>query len=373
MSITTHEDFFDPLPPSCEFSEKNIPPEASTLSTESYEPTDDEIAASLDVERIPPSLVTSLESSGVTSHRHFDQVEKQRWERGQAMSDKLVGFEDTEEKGRKMRMCHSFWTVRRCNGCRVTQKFWNRCDLNICPQCAPRIAKNRLESLEWLIDQMDQPKHLVLTFKNVPVLTKGYVEKCKKIFSKFRRLKLFSRVIGGFYALEVKWSESGWHLHIHTMMDSGFIAQSVISSAWHYLTNGESYVTWIESASKGKMKEKLPKYVAAYTFKGNEPWVWPDEILRQFVLAFDGVRTFGTFGSFYKRRAELKKFLADIKELRSKCECGCREFRYFSELEWFMETELALPPPARKKPHDFQAAFDFEFSSIVNHIAALRK
>ncbi len=219
---------------------------------------------------------------------------------------------------------------------------------------------------------MERPKHLVLTFKNVEVLTKSYIKKCKEVYNKFRRLKLFSKVVGGFYALEVTWSEKGWHLHIHTMIDSGFIAQDVISSAWYYLTNGESYVTWIESASKGKLKEKLPKYVAAYTFKGNEPWVWPDEILHQFVIAFEGVRTFGTFGSFFKRREELKKFLADIREVRSACDCGCREFRYFSELEWFMETELALPPPAKKKAPDLQTSFELEFTAIVNHMAAIR-
>lgn len=303
----------------------------------------------LEVEPDPDCREALLDPTGTTSHSDLDDVERARWESGIEMAGKLssVGL---DQFGRKLRECHTFWSVRRCSGCFEAVRFWNRCDLFWCPQCAPRLAKMRLDGLMQFVESLKQVKHLVLTFRNVSVLSKDYLRSAVKSLQKFRRRSVFKPVRGGLWAMEITNEGRGWHVHFHLVIDSPWLAQKELVEAWKSSTPDGSFIVHISDANRGSLKKNLPRYVTKYAGKGFRPHSWSADELGQFVTSIQGVRTFGVFGVLLGRRKEVSDWLKTIRRERSRCQCGCTDFRYFSELEWWMETELALPPPKRRLP-----------------------
>ena len=302
---------------------------------EEYCPDEEEMAEACrydDAERLRVDEAL-LDLTGVTSHRSFDEVEKERWTQGIEMSAKLAGGE-THMASESLAQCHSFVTVAQCQGCQKTVKFWNRCDLFYCPQCSPRLSKMRLDGLMQWVESLKSPKHLVLTFQNVPILTKEYIHQCKAALGKFRRTKLFRSVKGGLWALEITNKEHGWHLHFHLVIESPFLPVREVSATWKKVNGGKGEVVWIEDASRGGLKANLPRYVTKYTGKGFRPHEWSAEKLRQFVVAMSGCRAFGVFGNLLGQRKAWREWLKTFRQSRRVCECGCSEKKYFSELEW---------------------------------------
>lgn len=292
---------------------------------------------------------TSLDPTGVSSHRSFDDVERERWESGQEMSRKLfsVGCFSVAEK---LRDCHSYWSVRQCVGCREALRFWNRCDLFWCPQCSPRLSKMRLDRLMVFVEQMKSVKHLVLTFRNVEVLTKDYLRSCLRSLQKFRRLKITRPVNSGLWAMEITNEGQGWHVHFHLVIESPWLDQRELSAAWRKCTPDESFIVHISDASRGSVRKNLPRYVTKYAGKGFRPHSWSAEKLKEFVRAVEGVRTFGVFGALHGKRKEISDWLRTIARERRRCQCGCNQFRYFSELEWLLETEVGRPESKPRPP-----------------------
>lgn len=283
-----------------------------------------------------PSL---LDLTGVTSHKSFDEVERQRWLQGQQMAGNLMTM-GLFELASKLQTCHSFQTVRKCDGCHKVLRFWNRCDIFYCPQCSPRLSKMRLDGLTWWTDTIKQPKHLVLTFRNVDVLTADYVAACKKSLAKFRRRRLFRHVTGGLWAMEITNKGNGWHLHFHLVIDSPWMDVRLISEAWAESTGDGSNVVWIQDASRGGLRANLPRYVTKYCGKGFRPHDWTPEMLAQFVASVSAGRTFGVFGSLLGQRETWREFLQATRTARRACECGCTGFHYFSEHEFQWATDF---------------------------------
>lgn len=340
--------------------------ERSILSTDQSVELDDDVQSFLtDWSRQQDSTVAehSLDPTGTTSHRSFDLVERERWESGQEMASKLASVGLDEVAG-KLRHCHSFWSVRRCCGCNEAVRFWNRCDLFWCPQCSPRLASKRLTGLVWYVEKMKQPKHVVLTFRNVAVLTKSYLKSCLKAFQKLRRRKVWKPVRSGLWCMEITNEGNGWHVHYHLVIDSPWLAQSELSEAWKSCTEDGSFIVWVNSASHGSVRKNLPKYVTKYAGKGFRPHSWSAENLAEFVTAIDGVRTFGVFGDLVGQRKAHREFLNEVRTAKQVCSCGCRDFRYFSEMEWLIETELSLPPPVKKLPPFSKSAIELPLNFL---------
>jgi hypothetical protein len=290
---------------------------------------------------------SSLDQTGVTSQSKRENLEWRRWSSGQLMASKFFAGGKTE-LATKIRDCHSYWTRRQCVSCQTTTQFWNRCDIFYCPQCSPRLAANRLKGLMWFVQDMENPKHLVLTFVNTQSLTKGYLQWCKACLSKFRRRKIFSRWLGGLWAMEITNEGKGWHVHFHLIVDGGFVQQKDISDQWREVCGDGSFIVHISSCTQKSAAKMLPIYVTKYAGKGFRPQDWTAEQLCEFAGAVDGVRTFGVFGSLYKARGEWREFLASVKEKATRCVCGCQQFVYLSEVEWLLKYEVGTSPPVHR-------------------------
>lgn len=298
-----------------------------------------------------PSL---LDLTGVTSHRPKSDLERERWDAGMQMSA-LLGHGGESELSRKLADCHQYRTVARCKGCCKTVAFWNRCDVFWCPQCSPRLSKKRLDGLMFFVERMHQTKHLVLTLKNVPVLTKEYLSWARACLGRFRRRKLFRSAKSGLWAMEITNEGNGWHVHFHLVVDCAWLPVREVSAVWADVCGDGSRVVWIEDATRGGLKANLPRYVTKYCGKGFRPESWTSEQLCEFARAVADGRTFGVFGELLGARKEWQDWLRSFRESRRKCECGCSEKEYMSEPMWDWKSMMRegrgeRPPPTAMAP-----------------------
>lgn len=243
--------------------------------------------------------------------------------------------------------CHTVYTIAVCNGCNKVQKFPNRCDNFFCPECQPRLSQDRKKAVEWWTREVRQPKHVVLTVKNVANLTKAHVQEFRSWFSKLRRTKFARHWVGGFYSLEVTNEGQGWHLHLHALINAHWIDSFQLSEHWAKATNGFGRIVKVRDARGLNYLAEVTKYCV----KGVQLAAWTPDQICTFIDAFRGVRTFGVFGDLYGKRTEFREWWKLVRGQKPKCDCGCCEARYFSEAEW-IEFDLvpcsnaaAIPPP----------------------------
>ncbi len=251
------------------------------------------------------------------------------------------------EEGETLQKCHTIYTIAQCKGCAGIQKFPNRCDNFFCPECQPRISNDRKKAVSWWVREVQQPKHVVLTVKNVPDLTKAHVQEFRSWWTKLRRSKFARNWEGGFYSLEVTNEGRGWHLHLHALVNAGWIDQFQLSEKWSKITNGMGRIVKARDARQINYLAEVTKYVV----KGSMLAAWTPDQIAAFVNAFRGVRTFGVFGSLFGVRTKFAEWWKAIRNERPACKCGCNEAHYFTEAQ-FMEKDFvavgnveSIPPP----------------------------
>jgi hypothetical protein len=177
--------------------------------------------------------------------------------------------------------------------------------------------------------EVRQPKHVVLTVQNFPDLDFERVKWIKGCFTKLRRRIFAKNWEGGFWSLEVTNEGKGWHLHIHALIDAAWIDGRELSVEWSSVTSGMGYIVKVKDARNQEYLSEVSKYVV----KGSQLATWSSDEIVQFVDSFSGQRTFGVFGSLYKKRTEFKEWLDSIMSQNSVCDCGCATFRYYSDDE----------------------------------------
>lgn len=243
----------------------------------------------------------------------------------------------------KLESCSTEQTIIRCEGCKKAQVVWNHCDNRVCPVCQPRLARQRGDELAWWVRQVGQPKHVVLTVQNVATLTADYVQAFKKRFQRLQRSRFAANWRGGMYSLEVTHGASGWHLHLHALIDAKWIDSGDLARKWAEIVGQDFAIVKVVDARNTDYLRELCKY----TVKGTDLASWEPSIVAEYVKAFERVRTFGTFGSLYKRREAFALWREELLQHRRTCECGCSRYSYFSIQEWEWECAQGgtRPPP----------------------------
>ena len=311
-----------------------------------------------DLETPQAAAPLELETTGITRDAPEGRLrESELWKA--ATIHKLSVVAKLREQGEHLDAdtledCHSRVLYAQCQGCRTVRLFRNRCDNFFCPECQPSMARRRAESVRWWTKQVAQPKHVVLTVRNVPDLTKGHVIELKKWFSRLRQRKFCANWKGGFYSVECTNEGKGWHLHLHILVDARWVDASNLARQWADVTNGAGYIVKVKDC-RG---EAYLKEVTKYACKGSDLAAWrPDEIV-SFVAAFRGTRTFGVFGSLYGKRTQWKEWLDSLKDGLTKCPCGSNHTRYYNQQEWDAEgCKAGAPLLSRPPPEDCQAEF----------------
>ena len=184
------------------------------------------------------------------------------------------------------------WKVH-CRACGADFVAVKRCHHRLCPDCAPIRGLRLFEAHKRMLGRPNL-KHLVLTFKNVEHLTPEYIDYMNNCFSKFRRRKILRRSWrGGVKAFEITYSkQTGFHPHIHALVDGGYVPQDVLSKMWLDIT-GDSSVVWISRAKKSKQ-------ILKYILKPGED-IWDNtEALRELLIAIESRHFVSGWGKHYR-------------------------------------------------------------------------
>lgn len=243
----------------------------------------------------------------------------------------------------KMDACHTIETFRQCRGCNSVSHFWNRCDLMLCPQCQPRLARKRQQEIKWWAAQVRAPKHVVLTIANQPILLADHFKTFVKCLARLRRSKLARNWAGGCYTLEVTNEGRGWHLHAHLLVDSHWIDSGDLARRWAEIVGQDFSIVKVKAVGSSDYLHEVSKYVV----KPAQMAGWSDADLSIFIRAIQGRRTFGVWGNLRGRKAEWKLWRESQEEHARTCPCGSNNFKHYSRAEWEAEEALQRPPPSR--------------------------
>lgn len=316
------------------------------------EPACESFLASIDGAKAPESL--QLETRGLTSQKNSDH-QGEFW-RKQTIHKNTVAakLRTVGEKDRadKLEFCHTEAIWATCTGCRKAKRFLNRCERFYCPECQPTLAKQRARQVEWWTREIDQPKHVVLTLQNFPTLTKDLVRHAKKCLAKLRRTVFAKKWRGGFYSMEVTNEGKGWHLHFHLLIDARWIDAIELGVQWNKVNGGWGRIVKVKDCRQGDYIKEVTKYAV----KGNMLASWTGSEIAEFITAFDGVRTFGVFGSLYGKRTKFKEWIAQIIDTALTCSCGCQHFWYQTDADYQLgDVRLSSNVESRPPPvSDFQ-------------------
>jgi hypothetical protein len=339
-----------------------IPPEAPFCLEDTFTPPDVYEEEDISFDRCEPSDL-QLEKRGASSQIHTREL----WEREQIHQLSILA--KLREVGEEVLIgkaagCHQDKSYRRCRGCGDATVFWNRCDLKWCPMCTPRLSRERKESVEWWTQLIKHPKHVVLTIRNFPILTKTKVLKLKHNLTRLRRSKFCTQRtvrydperersyvsqpwLGGFYSLEVTNEGQGWHLHLHILVDCVFVDAGALSKLWAKIVSQEFGIVKVKDVRSGDYLREVTKYAV----KGSQMASWSGHECAQFIRAFERVKTFGVFGSLFGRRADHAEFLAEVRDFKPICGCGCNLWEILTdhEFEWRTTTAGANAPNIRSQ------------------------
>lgn len=241
--------------------------------------------------------------------------------------EKLRGRWDSKQFDNLAR-CGKESIYRHCKECNETKSFAYQCSLKFCPRCQWKITQRRSEMIGAWAKRLEQPKHLVLTQKNFPVLTRKAFRQNTLARAKIRRLKCWESVKGGCVSVEVTNEGEGWHLHSHWLLDCRWLDMEEISREWGRLVRQQFGIVKIKDLRATDYLAEVSKYVA----KGSEIAGWPPELLLEFVRAIRGQRFFFAFGSLFHQARGVRAEIKRQHPSGTACSCGCCDFVWRDEV-----------------------------------------
>jgi len=256
--------------------------------------------------------------------------------------------------------CHATQSWAQCDGCKSVRTFWNRCDNSWCPACQPRLTRERSDSIKFWCNEVGQPKHVVLTWRNTDTITFALIKQRKAALKRLLHRKLCRAWRGGFWSLEFTKEDKGWHGHFHLLVDADWIDKPALAIQWGELV-GQDFA--IVHASDCRGQDYL-REVNKYAVKGSELSKWSGHEIAHFVHSIQGQRLFGVFGSLHGKRTQWAEWLAGQREHGKACECGCTKWTIYDADAWqihqrraaILSGTLSLPPP-KSAPRSLELAF----------------
>lgn len=232
-----------------------------------------------------------------------------------------------------------------CRKCGKVEKFYYACNRKWCPSCVVKLSLARAKIIRAWSEHIAQPKHLVLTMRNFPVLTGSRVKAFGAALRKLRAHDSWSQVRGGCASIEVTNEGNGWHLHAHLLLDVRWLDMPSISVEWGKLVGQSFGIVKIKDVRGEEFLQEVTKYCV----KGSELASWPAEHIFEFVLAIKGRRFFFPFGSLRKEMKNIKRELALAAGGGKACECGSTEFLYQTEADMVLDEIAASRGFHRKR------------------------
>ena len=268
----------------------------------------------------------------LVTRRKRERLQKELWlandDFHETIRTKLDGlFEDNQFTN--FSRCGVDKIVRRCRGCGDSKTLPYQCSIKWCPRCNWKITKKRSEMLKAWTTRIQQPKHLVLTQRNFPVLTRKKIRQHTCNLAKMRRSKCMREVRRRCCSVGITNEKKGWHLHSHWLIDARWLPMSEGSIRWGKITGQEFAIVKVKDLRDQEYRIEVAKYVV----EGSELARWHPELIHQFVRAIKGLRFFFSFGTLRELAPQIRAELAAMKPEQPPCECGCCDFIYKTEFE----------------------------------------
>ena len=132
-----------------------------------------------------------------------------------------------------------------CKNCTAVHEYvaLARCGDRTCTECRQRDYYRLYNAYAPQIKQLGKHglKLVTLTQKNRESL-EGAVEDVRAAWKKLRRRSPYNEVWqGGLYAVEAVNKGRGWHVHLHVLVEGGYVAQRLLARDWQELT-GDSWI-----------------------------------------------------------------------------------------------------------------------------------
>lgn len=255
---------------------------------------------------LPSPASIQLEKRGLTPQLSFPGLPAEElWNRSIAAKLWECGRTDLSAP---LEQCKTVETFCHCLNCHHVHKFWNRCDRFYCPICAPKLAYKRRLHIQWWVDQVKDPKHVVLTARNKASISKTYVRWFKANWARLRRSKFASDWTAGLYAYETTNEGRGWHFHMHAVLEAPWIDAAELARKWAKLVTQDFAIVHVSSLARKDYLQEVVKYTA----KGSEIASWKPPDIADWIDALTGSRMFGTFGRLFKDQALRQKVLEEL-------------------------------------------------------------
>ncbi|MCK4302745.1 MAG: protein rep [Candidatus Eisenbacteria sp.] len=204
-----------------------------------------------------------------------------------------------ENQATNLRKCSETELLVFCSDCTHTWYVPFHCRSRVCPVCSAKTSRLRASFLEALSAEMAYPKFLTLTMQRWTADPRDGIDFLRGAFTRLRRSRLFRKVKGGAYQIELLRKPDGWHIHIHVLMDAPYIPYQKIFSAWRRLVGGYPPQVHIEVAATQAQRSYICKYTTkSVAYEGNL-----DDVVAWY-LATQARRLFGTFGDWYNVKLE---------------------------------------------------------------------
>jgi len=225
-------------------------------------------------------------------------------------------FEDAGyvDLAKKLRDCEETENKAMCSNCGKSWWVINRCRQRVCPLCSYRVSMQRAAFMEAMTHNMKFPKMLTLTMPVWKEDPRDGIKFLRESFAKLRRHKLFSKVVGGAYQIEVKVKKYGFHIHMHILLDCPFMPYQKVFTAWKGLIGVGCPQIDIRAVDDPKGKAYIVKYAAKSADFDSSP-----ETIVRWYYATKGQRLFATFGQWYN--AKIEDLDSEIEIFKPECRC----------------------------------------------------
>ena len=256
---------------------------------------------------------------------------------------KLRGLCDTPQF-RNFERCGNEEIFRTCKHCGQVEKFKYRCNIKWCPRCQWRVVQMRQKLIGLWASKILQPKHLVLTQKNFPILTRRKIRRHSAALRLMRRRDSLKKMRGGCTSVEITNEGNGWHLHSHWLIDCDWLVMPEVAKDWAQIVGQEFAVCKVMDCRGKEYVQEVSKYVC----EGSELAKWPAEKLNEFVRAIRGLRFFFAFGSLFALGPAIRAELEAQSKPPPECDCGESAFVYRSETDEVLH-EIQVATRARRR------------------------
>lgn len=270
-------------------------------------------------------------------------------------------FEDlsiTHVKGFTVSDNHEFTSVF-CSHCGYTIPVPVYCGNRFCPVCSNhrnRLIRHKLHTFvsRQHLAKYDSYKFLTLTVKDDPDLQRM----TKELITAFRRLRQRSfwrkNVRGGASIIEVKPGRTGWHVHLHIVIESGYLPFKILLEEWKAVSTGQG--VYIKVLHDSQVVSYLTKYLTKDQCTESEQ--------KRITIVLKGVRLFQPFGSWHKPIAAIKRLTFECPECQNDCWGFGNRTTWFDKnaVDWMVDKRLkeGLPSMQRlQQEHLFAASDNF--------------